>query len=72
MIQTVAILNHLLTGASITSLEALQSFGCFRLGARIWELKKQGEPIKTEMITMNGKSFARYSWDYDREAIPFG
>lgn len=33
------ILDYLLKGNTITPLEALDLFKCFRLGARMWELK---------------------------------
>ena len=37
--QTDAILAHLERGLPITPLDALRLYGCFRLGARVWELK---------------------------------
>ena len=60
MTQTQAIYEYLKQGNSITPLDALQKFGCFRLGARIWELKQQGLNIQMDMIRHNGKHFARY------------
>ena len=36
---------------SITPMEALDSFGCYRLGARIWDLRHDGYDIETEMVT---------------------
>jgi hypothetical protein len=61
MNQTQAILAHLETGASLTPLEALDRFGCFRLGARCWELKMAGWPIVTEMVKLaSGKRVASY------------
>lgn len=59
--QTIQIKEHLLSGKSITPLEALNEYGCFRLGARIFDLKEQGLNIKTEMVERNGKRFAEYS-----------
>ncbi|MCE7856899.1 MAG: hypothetical protein DYG97_10195 [Ignavibacteria bacterium CHB3] len=47
MSQKQAILEYLLSGKSITPLEALDLFKCFRLGARIWDLKKEGHDIKS-------------------------
>ena len=41
------ILKYLQKGKSITPMEALEKFGCFRLSARIWELKKEGHDIET-------------------------
>jgi hypothetical protein len=50
----------LLTGAPITPLEALDRYGCFRLAARIIELRKAGLDIETVTETRNGKKYARY------------
>ena len=58
--QNEEILAHLLAGKSISPLEALEKFGCFRLGARILELKQQGHKIVTDMVTENGKRYASY------------
>lgn len=44
----------------ITPIEALDVYGCFRLGARIWELKQRGHQIVTERWNTNGKTVARY------------
>ena len=60
MTQTQAIYEYLKQGNSITPLEALEKFGCFRLGARIWELKDQGFNIQMTMVKNNGKHFASY------------
>jgi hypothetical protein len=60
MTQTDAIRAHLLTGAHLTPLEALDRYGCFRLAARIDELRKEGLDIETVTETRNGKKFARY------------
>ena len=42
------ILEWLQSGKSITALEALFEFGCFRLGARIKDLRSRGHHIITE------------------------
>jgi hypothetical protein len=56
------ILNHLLAGNSITPLEALGVFGCFRLAARIEELRDDGYAIDTELREdPKGKKYARYT-----------
>jgi len=47
---------------SITPQEALSLFGCFRLAARIDELRQDGIPIRTEMVTQNGRDFAKYHY----------
>lgn len=45
----------------ITAIEALNDVGCFRLGARIWDLKAEGYEIESELVTtMTGKRIARY------------
>ncbi len=61
--QTEMILADLRKGKKLTPLFALREYGCFRLGARIWDLRKEGHPIKSERITdaESGKSYARYS-----------
>lgn len=59
--QTNQIRQHLESGKTITSLEALEMYGCLRLGARIYDLKSVGMPIKTERKTNGKKWFAEYS-----------
>lgn len=61
--QSAQIKAALLAGETLTPLDALKRFGCFRLGARIWELRnEQGMNIKTEHHrTGNGKIVAAYS-----------
>jgi hypothetical protein len=45
--QSKMIKEYLLSGGSISPLDALKMFGCFRLGARIWDLRhKEGMDIK--------------------------
>tara|TARA_Y100000310_G_scaffold329677_1_gene399964 strand:- start:350 stop:568 length:219 start_codon:yes stop_codon:yes gene_type:complete len=56
----------LLRGKSITSLEALQLWGAFRLSAIIFNLRKEGHNIKTKMIKQGRKTFAEYSIDLDQ------
>lgn len=56
------ILTHLQTGKSLTPLEALDQFGCFRLGARIWDLKREGHAIVATKVKLpNGKCVASYA-----------
>lgn len=61
MNQTNQILDYLRTGKAITPLEALNHFGCFRLGARIYEIKKLGYKVKTEIERQGDKHWAKYS-----------
>ena len=59
--QCSAILEHLKKGLSITPLEALSLCGCFRLAARIHDLRDQGNDIFTDTITtQSGKKVAAY------------
>ena len=54
------ILAHLRSGATITPLDALEQYGCFRLAAVIFNLRADGHKIKTKKITRRGKTFASY------------
>lgn len=58
--QQQAILNHLRSGKPITPIDALERYGCFRLSARISDLKAQGHRITTEMVKKEDKRFASY------------
>jgi hypothetical protein len=58
--QNALIKGWLLNGKSITPLDALNMFGCFRLSARIANLRDEGLPIVTDMVTINEKRVARY------------
>lgn len=45
----------------VTAMDALQGCGCFRLAARIQELRSAGHRIDTQMLDMpNGKHIAQY------------
>jgi hypothetical protein len=46
----------------LTAIEALEGCGCFRLAARIKELRSQGHDIQTKpLILHDGKVVAQYS-----------
>ena len=61
MSQNTQILNYLKRHPNgLTQLQAVDKFGCYRLGARIYDLKTQGHPIGSHMVEKNGKRFARY------------
>lgn len=55
--QSARILRWLKTGRSITPMDALQRFGCFRLAARIYDLRKEGYQIVRKPT---GEQWARY------------
>jgi hypothetical protein len=59
--QSELILQHLQEHGSITPLQALDLYGCFRLAARINELIKEGHQFHVKMfITPGGARVARY------------
>lgn len=59
--QSYQIREYLLQGNSITAMEALRLFGCFRLSGRIYDLRKEGTNISSTIIKINGKRVAEYS-----------
>lgn len=61
MSQIEAIKKHLQQGKPITPLQALQEYGCLRLAARISDLRDQGMKIKTQIVELNDKRFAKYT-----------
>ena len=72
MTKTQAVIDWLKTHASISSMEAIQSFGATRLSAIIFNLRKRGYDI--EAVTCEGTdrfgnkmTFARY---YLRDSTP--
>lgn len=60
MTQSGQILQALKTGRRLTALDALDEFGCFRLAARIHDLRKAGHNVIDDMVTTNGKRHAVY------------
>lgn len=59
--QAAVILDYLSAGKELTALDALERFGCFRLAARIHELRKDGWEIEEKTVTgSNGKRYASY------------
>lgn len=63
--QNAKILAYLESGRSITPIEALNMFDCFRLSARIKDLRNEGHLIKTircEKLNKEGHtvSYAKY------------
>ena len=51
---------YLDSGHELTPIQALELFGCFRLAARIKDLRARGLPIETLERESNGKRFAAY------------
>jgi hypothetical protein len=46
----------------LTPVEALNRFGCFRLAARVDELRGAGHPIETRIEKKGRKRFASYRY----------
>lgn len=59
MSQQTEILQMLEQGP-VTAIDALKKAGCFRLAARIKELRDSGHDIHTNTIEEGGKHFAQY------------
>ena len=71
MTQNEQILHYMEKYGSITQRDAAARLDCYRLGARIWELKRDGHRIKTETIKHKNTAgrvvkFARYSLENER------
>ena len=67
--QNEAILEALLSGQRLTALDALERHHCFRLAARIHDLRKQGHDIYEETVCHNAKRYSRYyipSWSLNQ------
>jgi hypothetical protein len=61
--QTKQILEHLEKGNTISPIDALNMFGCLRLGARIYELrhgKYDGKVYEIEEVPHEGKQYSVY------------
>ena len=62
MAQNDMVLGYLQKGNSLTPLEALEKFNCFRLAARVHDLRNSGHNIvATDYETPAGKRVAKYS-----------
>jgi hypothetical protein len=61
MSQNEQIRAALLAGRTLTPLDALTEFGCFRLAARVADLRRSGLDIECQTETQNGKRYARYA-----------
>jgi len=60
MSQRIKIKTWLESGKTLTSIDALERFGCFRLAARIDDLRREGLEIETKYQHKDGKRFASY------------
>ena len=65
MTQAERVLKYMRDFGSITQLEAIRDISCMRLGARIFDLKREGYAIKKETETSKNRygedtSYARF------------
>jgi len=64
--QRVQVLEYLRKRNSITQVQALVEFGCFRLAARIEELRRAGHSIKSSPRTAeNGVKYVKYLYAHE-------
>lgn len=73
--QKTQILAYLMTGKSLTVLEALLELGCYALSQRIGEMRRAGVPIQSQFIrTDTGKRIKEYwlSREYIAQNAPQG
>jgi hypothetical protein len=69
--QNQIILTQLKEGKVVTPIDALNICGCFRLSARIFELKEKGWPIFCERkATESGKIVGHYTLHKDKAWWP--
>lgn len=70
--QTEMIFDHLKRHGSITPMQALRDYGCFRLASRVLELREAGHQIETVIRTEHIRSepvrFAEYRYHARKEA----
>jgi hypothetical protein len=67
MTQREEILAYLSQGHTLTPVEALHRFGCLSLSQRVGQLKREGHPVRSELIPVKSvrgvKYVARYSME---------
>jgi len=59
--QKAQIRAHFINGGSLTPLDALHNYGCFRLASVVHTLRQEGYAINTEIVNSGGKRYAKYS-----------
>ena len=55
MTQEQAVRNHIINNGSITQAQAVRLYGCYRLSARIYEMRKNGYEIATQYKTSKNR-----------------
>lgn len=66
--QCTMILKDLAKGKTITALDALNRYQCFRLASRIFDLRQEGWKIEKKAVVKNGRSYAAYFIPQKRKA----
>ena len=61
--QNARIRMYLETGRPLTPMDALVRFNCFRLAARIKDLRNEGVAINSELVHKDGKKYSKYFMD---------
>jgi hypothetical protein len=62
MCQKDIILQHLQSGKALTPLQALSLCGCFRLSARIHDLRRDGHAISSKLVKINDSTTVAEYW----------
>lgn len=71
--QEVQVLSYLKTGKTLTAIQALDMFRCFRLAARIHTLRQKGWPILKDIRVGADNTkvhYAAYYLDADKKKWP--
>ena len=55
MTQEQAVRNHIINNGSITQAQAVRLYGCYRLSARIYDMRKDGYEIATQYETSKNR-----------------
>ena len=55
------VLNWLQSGQSLTQFDAANYFGIYRLSARIFDLRKNGHKITSELIVKGSRHWSKYT-----------
>lgn len=68
--QTDRILHALESGVKLTPADALSRFGCFRLAARIYDLRALGHDIQERMVEVDTREGV--AWVAEYSLVPAG
>lgn len=66
MSQSQQILDYLKQGNKLTPMQALHKFGCFRLSARIYEIRRAGYRIGSHLVDSGKKRYSVYYMETGR------